>query len=62
MLSLNEADPLLRQVDHARVSIMHAFQGRVVDNPLAVMNANRPRLVSQKGFRVGIGRPRSGPT
>ena len=33
---------------------MHAFQGRTVDNVIAVMEANHPHLTTQKSFYVEI--------
>ena len=37
---------------------MHAFQGRTVDNVVAVMEANHPQLTTQKSFYVEISRAR----
>ena len=37
---------------------MHAFQGRTVDNVIAVMEANHPHLTTQKSFYVEISRAR----
>ena len=48
----------LRHVDHAWASTVHAFQGRTVDNVIAVMEANHPQLTTQKSFYVEISRAR----
>ena len=37
---------------------MHAFQGRTVDNVIAVMEAKHPKLSTQKSFYVEISRAR----
>ena len=37
---------------------VHAFQGRTVDNVIAVMEANHPKLSTQKSFYVEISRAR----
>ena len=37
---------------------MHAFQGRTVDNVIAVMEAHHPQLTTQKSFYVEISRAR----
>ena len=51
-------DPQLRHLDHAWASTVHAFQGRTVDNVIAVMEANHPHLTTQKSFYVEISRAR----
>ena len=48
----------MRHIDHAWASIVHAFQGRTVDNVIAVMEANHPHLTTQKSFYVEISRAR----
>ena len=58
MLELGRDDPQLRHLDHAWASTVHAFQGRTVDNVIAVMEANHPKLSTQKSFYVEISRAR----
>ncbi len=58
MLELSGRDPQLRHIDHAWASTVHAFQGRTVDNVIAVMEANHPHLTTQKSFYVEISRAR----
>ena len=58
MLELVNNDPQLRHMDHAWCSTVHAFQGRTVDNVIAVMEANHPHLTTQKSFYVEISRAR----
>ncbi len=57
-LELGRDQPQLRHVDHAWASTVHAFQGRTVDNVIAVMEANHPHLTTQKSFYVEISRAR----
>ena len=57
-LELGNNDPQLRHIDHAWCSTVHAFQGRTVDNVIAVMEANHPHLTTQKSFYVEISRAR----
>ncbi len=57
-LELGRDDPQLRHLDHAWASTVHAFQGRTVDNVIAVMEARHPRLSTQKSFYVEISRAR----
>ena len=57
-LELGRKDPQLRHLDHAWASTVHAFQGRTVDNVIAVMEANHPHLTTQKSFYVEISRAR----
>ena len=54
----SENDPQLRHLDHAWASTVHAFQGRTVDNVIAVMEAKHPKLSTQKSFYVEISRAR----
>ena len=54
MLALGKDNPQLRHLDHAWASTVHAFQGRTVDNVIAVMKANHPHLTMQKSFYVKI--------
>ena len=58
MLELGRDDPQMRHLDHAWASTVHAFQGRTVDNVIAVMEANHPKLSTQKSFYVEISRAR----
>ena len=58
MLALGKDAPQLRHLDHAWASTVHAFQGRTVNNVIAVMEANHPHLTMQKSFYVEISRPR----
>ena len=58
-LELGRDDPQLRHIDHAWASTVHAFQGRTVDNVIAVMEANHPHLTTQKSFYVEISRARN---
>ena len=57
-LELARDDPQLRHLDHAWASTVHAFQGRTVDNAIAVMEAKHPHLTTQKSFYVEISRAR----
>ena len=57
-LDLRRGHAQLRHVDHAWASTVHAFQGRTVDNVIAVMEANHPHLTTQKSFYVEISRAR----
>ena len=57
-LELGRNDPQLRHLDHAWAATVHAFQGRTVDNVIAVMEANHPHLTTQKSFYVEISRAR----
>ena len=57
-LDLREGDAQLRHLDHAWASTVHAFQGRTVDNVIAAMEANHPRLTTAKSFYVEISRAR----
>ena len=57
-LELVRHQPQLRHLDHAWASTVHAFQGRTVDNVIAVMEANHPHLTTQKSFYVEISRAR----
>ena len=57
-LELGKDDPQLRHLDHAWASTVHAFQGRTVDNVIAVMEAKHPKLSTQKSFYVEISRAR----
>ena len=59
-LELGKSDPQLRHLDHAWASTVHAFQGRTVDNVIAVMEAKHPKLSTQKSFYVEISRARHG--
>ena len=58
MLELGGDDPQMRHLDHAWASTVHAFQGRTVDNVIAVMEAKHPKLSTQKSFYVEISRAR----
>ncbi|MDE0001256.1 MAG: hypothetical protein OXQ29_00995, partial [Rhodospirillaceae bacterium] len=57
-LTLTPGDPQLRHIDRAWCSTVHAFQGRTVDNVIAAMEANHPKLTTQKSFYVEISRAR----
>ncbi len=57
-LELGKSDPQLRHLDHAWASTVHTFQGRTVDNVIAVMEAKHPKLSTQKSFYVEISRAR----
>ena len=57
-LDMRRTDPQLRHLDRAWASTVHAFQGRTVDNVIAVMEANHPHLTTQKSFYVEISRAR----
>ena len=57
-LELGGNHPQLRHLDHAWASTVHAFQGRTVDNVIAVMEAKHPHLTTQKSFYVEISRAR----
>ncbi len=53
-LDLWKHDPQLRHLDHAWAATVHGFQGRTVDNVVAVMEANHPHLTTRKSFYVEI--------
>ena len=57
-LDMHNSDPQLRHLDRAWASTVHAFQGRTVDNVIAVMEASHPHLTTQKSFYVEISRAR----
>ena len=57
-LEMDGNDPQLRHLDRAWASTVHAFQGRTVDNVIAVMEASHPHLTTQKSFYVEISRAR----
>ena len=57
-LDMHHSDAQLRHLDRAWASTVHAFQGRTVDNVIAVMEANHPHLTTQKSFYVEISRAR----
>ena len=57
-LELGRDDPQLRHLEYGWASTVHAFQGRTVDNAIAVMEANHPHLTTQKSFYVEISRAR----
>ena len=59
-LELGRDDPQLRHLDHAWASTVHAFQGRTVDNVIAVMEAKHLHLKTQKNFYVEISRAQHG--
>ena len=59
-LELWKHDPQLRHLDHAWAATVHGFQGRTVDNVIAVMEANHPHLTTRKSFYVEISRARHG--
>ena len=48
----------LRHIDYAWASTVHAFQGRTVDNVIAVMESGHKNLTTQKSFYVEISRAR----
>ncbi len=56
MLDLETDDPLLRHIDRAWASTVHAFRGRTVDTVIAAMEANHPNLTTQKTLYVEISR------
>ena len=57
-LTLTPGDPQLRHLDRAWCSTVHAFQGRTVDNVIAVLEANHPHLTTSKSFYVEVSRAR----
>ncbi len=57
-IELGAGDPQLRHLDHAWASTVHAFQGRTVDNVIAVMESRHRHLTTQKSFYVEISRAR----
>ena len=57
-LGLGRNDSQLRHIDHAWASMVHAFQGRTVDNVITAMEARHPHLTNQKSFYVEISRAR----
>ena len=57
-MEFEKDDPQMRHLDHAWASTVHAFQGRTVDNVIAVTEAKHPKLSTQKGFYVEISRAR----
>ncbi|MDE2915556.1 MAG: hypothetical protein OXL68_21890 [Paracoccaceae bacterium] len=58
MLEMNAGDPEFRHIDHAWISTVHAFQGCMVENVIAAIEANHPNLTNQKVPYVEIGRTR----
>ena len=59
-LEMGKHDPQLRHLDHAWAATVHGFQGRTVDNVIAVMEAGHPHLTTRKTFYVEISRARHG--
>ena len=59
-LEIGKHDPRLRHLDHAWAATVHGFQGRTVDNVIAVMEAGHPHLTTRKTFYVEISRARHG--
>ncbi len=59
-LEMGMLDPQLRHLDHAWGATVHGFQGRTVDNVIAVMEAGHPHLTTRKTFYVEISRARHG--
>ena len=57
-MELDRDDSVLRHLDHAWASTVHAFQGCTVDNVIAAMEARHPHLTTQKSFYVEISRAR----
>ena len=57
-LTLRHGDARLRHLDQVWASTVHAFQGRTVDNVIAVMDSRHPHLSTQKSFYVEISRAR----
>lgn len=55
-LEMHGQDPQLRHLDRAWASTVRAFQGRTVDNVIAVMEASHPHLTTQKSSYVEISR------
>ena len=49
---------VLRHIDRAWASTVHAFQGRTVDTVIAAMEANHLNLTNQKTLYVEISRAR----
>ncbi len=51
-------DEILRHVDYAYVSTVHASQGKTVDHVIAILESNTPYLTNQKTFYVELSRAR----
>ena len=60
MLEIGKLDRRLRHLDHAWAATVHGFQGRTVDNVIAVMEAGHAHLTTRKTFYVEISRARHG--
>ena len=58
MLDLAPGDQLLRRIDHAWTSTVHAFEGGTVDTVIAAMEAKHPNLTYLKTLYVEISRAR----
>ena len=57
-LELENNNTQMRHLDHAWASTVHAFQGRTVDNVIAMIEASHSHLTTQKSFYVEISRAR----
>ncbi len=58
VLEFGKHDPQLRHLDHAWAATVHGYQGRTVDNVIAVMESRHPHLTTRKSFYVEISRAR----
>ena len=58
MLDLAPGDQLLRRIDQAWASTVHAFQGGTVDTVIAAMEAKHPNLTNLKTLHMEIRRAR----
>ena len=59
-MEIGKHDPRLRHLDHAWAATVHGFQGRTVDNVIAVIEAGHRHLTTRKTFYVEISRARHG--
>ena len=57
-LGLEKSEPALQHLDQVWASMVHASQGRTVDNVIAAMEAGHPHLTTQKSAYVEISRAR----
>lgn len=58
VLKLNLKDNILKHIDYAYASTIHAAQGKTFDKVIGVIEAEHPHLTTQKAFYVTLSRAR----
>ncbi len=62
MMEMPVDDPALQHIDYAFNSTVHAFQGRTVENVIAVLDSSHAELTNQKTFYVEVSRAKDNAT